>query len=91
MGHVTMYFLVAWISRISFMLVRAVGEHGAGCVVRNIAVSITTRPRARNHRRLRTITRTVVEKKLDSRKKTIVLEGIIRIVQRGGKKPRAKP
>jgi hypothetical protein len=38
-----MSFLVAWISRISFMLGQAVGGHGAGYVVRNIAASITTR------------------------------------------------
>ena len=86
-----MSFLVEWISRITFMLVRAVGEHGAGCVVRNIAVRITTRPRVRNHRRPRIIIRHVVRKRLDSSKKIIVLGGIIRIVQRDGRKQRAKP
>jgi len=66
------------------MLGQAVGEHGAGCVVRNIAVNITTRQQVRNHRQPRTIMRPVVEKRLDSGKKTIVLEGTIHIVRRDG-------
>lgn len=90
-----MFFLVEWILRISFMLERAVDEHGAGCVVRNIVVCITTRRVARNYLLLRTITPSAVGKRLDSRRKTIALGDIIRIVLRGGRprsgQPRAKP
>lgn len=79
-----MSFPVAWILRISFMLGRAVGGHGAGCVVRNIAAPTMTRSQARNHRRPRTITHSAVGKSLDSRKRSIVLGGIIRIALRDG-------
>jgi len=82
---------VAWISRISFMLGQAVGGHGVGCVVRNIAANIMTRPLARNHRRRRTITLPVVGKRLASRKKTIALEDIILIVERDGRPRSGQP
>jgi hypothetical protein len=86
-----MSFHVVWILRIIFMLERAVEGHGVGCVLRSIAANITTRPRVRNHRRLRTITQLVVEMRLDLRKRTIVLEDIIRIVRRDGRSKGLNP
>jgi len=85
-----MSFLVAWISRISFMLERGVDEHGAGCVVRNIVARTTTRRLGRNHRRPRTITPSAVGKSLDSRKRSIVLGDIIRIARSVNKSPTPK-
>ena len=80
-----MCFLVAWISRISFTLGLDVGEHGVGCVVRNIVAHITTRGLVRNHRRPRITTVPAVEMRRASRKKNIALGDIIRIVGRGGR------
>jgi hypothetical protein len=80
-----MSFPVAWISRISFMLGRAVGAHGAGSVVRNIVAHIMTRRLVRNHQRPRIITALAVGKRLGSRKKTIALGGIIHIVGKDGR------
>jgi len=68
-----------------------VGGHGVGCAVRNIAANITTPPQDRNHRRQKTSMEHAVEKKLDSRKKTIVLEDIIRIVVRDGRTRSGQP
>ena len=78
-------FLAAWISGTNSTWGTDVDGRGVGYVVRNIAASIMTPSQARNHRRLRTIMPPVVEKKLDSRKKTIVLGDIIRIVGRDGR------
>lgn len=80
-----MCFLVAWISRISFMLGLDVGAHGVGYVVRNIVAHITIRGQVRNHRRPRIITAHVAEMRRASRKKSIALGDIIRIVGRGGR------
>jgi ABC-type Fe3+-siderophore transport system permease subunit len=79
-----MSFLVAWISKISFMLERAVGAHGAGSVVRNIVAHIMTRELVRNHRLPRIITALVVGMRWGSRKKNIALGDIIHIVGKGG-------
>jgi len=85
-----MSFLVAWISRISFMLGRAVGAHGAGSVVRNIVAHIMTRELVRNHQRPKIIMELAVGMRWGSRKKTIALGDIIHIVGRGGRSGRLK-
>ena len=75
-----MYSLADSISTMSFMLERDVGVHGAGSVVRNIALSIMT-PRQASACLLRKtiMMRRAVRESQDTRKKIIVQAAIIPI------------
>jgi hypothetical protein len=73
------------------MLGKDVGEHGVGYVVRNIVVNIIIQQRAKNFKRQKIIMENVVGMKLDLKRKTIALEVIILIVQKGGKSKAKNP
>jgi hypothetical protein len=73
------------------MLGKDVGEHGVGYVVRNIAANIIIQRRVKNFKRQKIIMETVVGMKLDLKKKSIVLEVIILIVQKDGKSKAKNP
>jgi len=76
--------LAAWISTTSSTWVLVVVAHGAGYAVRSIVTYTITPQQAKSFLRRRTTMTTAVRPLQDSNRKTTVLEGITRIVPKGG-------
>jgi hypothetical protein len=79
-----MYLLVDLISKESFIRKLGVGELGAGHVVRNTVPSIMTLRQVKSSLQQKIIMPIAVKARKDSKKKTIVLEDILDIVNDGG-------
>lgn len=80
-----MYSRVAWRQRVSFTRVKAVAAHGVGRVEKNIVARIMIPSQDSVYRALRIImTRFAVNRRRDSRKRTIVVVGIRVIVPGDG-------
>lgn len=80
-----MYFLVALITKIDFMLAQDVEKHGVGHVVRSIADNIQTLLQVKKPQTQKIITiLNAVRPKMDSKKKIIALEDIADIVEKDG-------